>query len=168
MPRILEDYLECVIYLYSSYEAAENGERIGGTGFLVAIPSTAEGVHLYAVTNSHVIREGISPVIRINARQGDTEILDLIASNWTHHPDGDDLAVCPVDFSLEKLAFGAILINNTAITKENFDELFIGPGSDVFMCGRFVNHEGKQPAILSLAIILSDTNLIECVKVSNS
>ena len=68
------------------------------TGFLVSEPATIRGAPpvLYAVTNSHVIREGKSPVVRLNNKQGAIEVLSLDGDQWVHHPDGGDIAVCPI------------------------------------------------------------------------
>ncbi len=56
VPRISDDILDSVVYLYPSVTDAEAGEKAGGTGFLVGVPSGVhEGVtYQYAVTNRHV------------------------------------------------------------------------------------------------------------------
>jgi hypothetical protein len=146
MPPIQADYLECVVYLYTSVEAAEVSGAGGGTGFIVAVKSGMDDHHYcYIVTNSHVIKEGMSPVVRLTTRKGGNEILDLLPSDWTHHPDGDDLAACPIDITLGTHKFAGIMIHNNAVTKEKLDGVneWITVGNDVFMCGRFKNHEGK-------------------------
>jgi hypothetical protein len=145
VPRIPDDTLDSVIYLYPSVADAESGEKVGGTGFLVGIPSEVhEGVtYQYAVTNSHVIREGNSPVIRLNTQDGATDVLELSRDDWVHHQYGDDLAVCPLEFSLDTHKF-SLLARDWFLTKEEMDEYDIGPGDDVFMAGRFVQHEGRQ------------------------
>jgi hypothetical protein len=71
LKRLPQSVLDCSIYLYGSVEAAKEGEAFGGSGFLVGVNSSFENrdvfsMHVYAVTNSHVIREGRSPVIRLN------------------------------------------------------------------------------------------------------
>jgi|SRR5260370_13801303 len=94
MPRIDDNILLSVIYLYSSVEAAQNGDRCGGSGVLIGVksPRFPELSYKYAVTNSHVIREGCSPVIRLNRIGGNFEILPLPTEAWVDHPGGDDLA----------------------------------------------------------------------------
>src|SRR4029077_4477832 len=103
MPRIQDSYLNSVVYLYGAVEDARAGERSGGTGFLISTPpSTKGGPHfVYAVTNSHVIREGGASVIRVNALSEDlqTDVISLGADAWYHHVDGDDIAVCPLGLS---------------------------------------------------------------------
>src|SRR5579863_4354365 len=145
MPRIPDILLDSVIYLYPTTMDAENGERAGGTGFLVSEPATVRGAPaaLYAVTNSHVIREGKSPVVRLNNRQGAIEVLSLDGDQWVHHPDGDDIAVCPIRLTA---AYRYFALNRTQwfMTEDEIAQFDIGPGDDVFFVGRYVNHEGRQ------------------------
>src|SRR5436305_6175960 len=101
MPRIRDEILDSVFYLYPSIEAAQSGESAGGTGFLVGIPSVTQPeawIHIYAVTNSHVVREGKSPFIRFNTIQGGAGIWHLKGMEWRHHPDADDVAACLIPF----------------------------------------------------------------------
>ena len=57
------------------------------------------------MTNSHVIKEGRSPVVRLNNKKGAIEVLPLTAREWVHHPEGDDVAVCPVGLTAEHQYF---------------------------------------------------------------
>ena len=89
MPRIPDDLIDIIIYLYPSVQAAQDGEQFGGSGFLVGVrsqtyPDDTTKAHNYAVTNSHVIREGSSPIVRLNTQDGRTEILELRESDWLH------------------------------------------------------------------------------------
>lgn len=151
MPRIEDKILDCVIYLYPSEVDARNGERAGGSGFLVGIPSKVykQAHYVYAVTNSHVIKEGNSPVIRMNTKEGQTDVLNLKPIDWIHHPDGDDVAVCPVAFPPDRFKFSHIG-QDLFLTKDIIREEGIGPGDDVYLVGRFVSHEGKQRNIPSV------------------
>lgn len=38
MHKIFDDFLECVVYLYSFGINTENSETVGGSGFLVLLP----------------------------------------------------------------------------------------------------------------------------------
>jgi hypothetical protein len=146
MPRIKDSTLESVIYLYPTVQHASEGVAIGGTGFLVGVPSSAAPgrSYVYAVTNSHVIREGNSPVVRLNTSDGKTEVVPYKDSNWFHHPDGDDLAVTIVlGLRADRFAFKCADVS-MLVTKERLKELNVGPGDDVFMVGRFISHEGRQ------------------------
>lgn len=146
MTRINDELLGCVIYLYPSPECASKGERVGGTGFILGIPTKNHpDMHwMYAVTNSHVIREGKSPVIRLNSVDGRTEVFPFTQDHWVHHPNGDDVAICLLS-GLTKSRHDWIAVpDNMLISREHIIEHNIGPGEDVVMVGRFISHDGRQ------------------------
>jgi len=145
MPRIPDDELNCSIYLYPTKQDAECGANYGGSGFLMAIQSKVyPGVpHLYAVTNSHVIRKGQSPVVRIATLGGVTVIANCNDYDWKHHPDADDVAVCFIPIKGRNLTLSAIGAE-TFVTPNIIAEEAIGPGDETYMIGRFVGHDGKQ------------------------
>jgi Trypsin-like peptidase domain len=150
MPWIEPRYLECAAYLYPSITDAENGSRIGGSGFVVGIDVGKHGVNyavrpqvLCIVTNKHVI-DGGNKVVRINTITGGGDIIPLNGVPWYTHSGGDDLAVCPVKTSFLHKATIYHIPSNSLITKKIIEDYDIGPGDDVFVVGRFVNHEGKQ------------------------
>jgi hypothetical protein len=146
VPRIMDWVLDSVVYLYPSKDDADAGVGEGGTGFLVWVPSEVHEDYgfVYCVTNSHVIREAASPVIRINTKDGGRDILEYKQEDWTHHQDGDDIAVCPLIMSREghhkfnEISFGAL------VTEEFMEQQSFGPGDEVFMVGRFAAHEGRR------------------------
>jgi hypothetical protein len=82
---------------YKSTESANRGESLGGSGFLIGVPSDRhEGQsHCYAVTNLHVISQGYT-VIRLTTAAGETEVLKLNDEDWLPHPNMDDVPVCPL------------------------------------------------------------------------
>src|SRR5258708_3724047 len=91
VPRIPDGYLDCVVYLYPTEVDAEDGERAGGSGFLVGVPSQGLGRNfwfLYAVSNKHVINN--STILRLNTRDNKKTIMTTVRRSWTLHPDGDD------------------------------------------------------------------------------
>jgi hypothetical protein len=150
MPRISDDILDCSIYLYPSKDDALRGQKAGGSGFFISVKSEVRGYYLYAVTNSHVVKEGNSPVIRLNTVQGDMEILEATEDHWTHHPDGDDLAVCHIaGLSQQHFRFKFVQ-SDLFLTRDIITQYNIGPGDDTFLVGRFVNHEGGQRNLPSL------------------
>src|ERR1700743_555178 len=105
MPRIRDNYLNCVVYLYPSESAAEKGESAGGSGFLVAIPDKELGIQFtYVVTNRHVVESG-SYAVRMNSNSGKTRVLDTDERDWFFHQDGDDLAVLLLRFPWKELEF---------------------------------------------------------------
>ena len=98
---------------------------------------------IYAVTNSHVIREGGSPVVRLNTKDGLTDVIPATDANWLDHVDGDDLAVCPIGLSQERHQY-KYLLPSLFLTPELVNQESIGPGEDTFLVGRFITHEGRQ------------------------
>jgi hypothetical protein len=146
VPRIDNQILDCVVYLYPSVAAAEAGESAGGTGFLVSIPSEVaeNGFYLYAVTNSHVIREAASPVVRLNTKEGGTDIAALSQGDWVRHQDGDDIEACNLVLTNPAVYEYKSISVEMFLTESLVEERDIGPGDDVYMAGRFVTHEGRQ------------------------
>jgi hypothetical protein len=145
MPRIDNEYLDCVLYLYPSEADAENGTRTGGSGFWVGMPISSEEWAVYAVTNRHIIENG-GAVIRLSTQDGRKAVFPTIKGDWVFHPDGDDLAVYSPP--LETLDLANCRINfarrGGIIDREIFGVMDIHPGDDVFAVGRFINHEGRQ------------------------
>jgi Trypsin-like peptidase domain len=146
MPAIPLHFLDCALYLYPSVEAARQGEAFGGSGFILGVPfgewdwETESGVAThYAVTNSHVIRGGAT-VVRLNNRQGGFEVVPLEPESWIHHPDGDDIAIAPI-VPPENVRFATLPVAQLVAKDEIVD---FAPGTDVFMVGRFITHEGRQ------------------------
>jgi hypothetical protein len=143
MPRIPNDVLESVFYLYPSYQAAEAGENAGGCGFFVLIPfERAQKNHLYMVTNRHVVAGG-ALTARVNIGPDKSIPYDTDDRDWFSHPNGDDLAIILVDFPITFTCKGLNLkpeYDLAWIIQEND----IGIGDDVFTVGRYVNHDGKQ------------------------
>lgn len=151
MPRIRDQILDSVFYLYPTIEDANTGEQVGGTGFMVGVPSETDNsrVYAFAVTASHNIREGNSPIIRWTMSEkwkdanGNTPqfCIMLTQDMWIHHPDGDDVAVFPLDV-VEDARFPVIHVDYF-ITNELIDEHDIGPGDEIFLVGRFIGLDGK-------------------------
>lgn len=150
MPRIPPSSLDVVCYLYDSVETARHGKEFGGTGFLVGLPSERFPkliTHVYVVTNWHVACRGNS-VVRINTKDGAVDILDYGPDQW-HFLPKYDLAVLPIPLDHTKHKY-KLMPPDGFMTKESMARDKIGPGDDVFMVGRFVDHDGgivNQPAV---------------------
>lgn len=171
MPKIPRDVLESVFYLYRSREDAEQGEPFGGTGVFLGMPTGAPGLSfLYAVTNWHVaVRDGFS-VMRFNKRDGGVEILEFDPSEWEFPPKGADIAVLlsrqpglrlsPWTHQVFALSTELFLTKDdlapldprlkTRPKEPAHVPLEIGPGEDVFMVGRFVDHDGRANNVPSV------------------
>jgi hypothetical protein len=150
MPRIANKVLDSVGFLYRTYDEAKKHAKIGGTCFLVGQQIVLDGVGYnayvpYAVTNRHVVWAKGAPVIRINRRDGNPpEIIDKECDQWYPHPEGDDIAVLPlfdrVDQAIHKISYAN---TDQFITGAFISDNDLGIGDEVFMSGRFINHQGK-------------------------
>jgi hypothetical protein len=88
------DYLESLVFLYPTVEAAQQNVDEGGSGFLLGVEYKDEPAraHVYVVTNKHV-SDG-SPHSRVaQLRDPDGQILDLSHKQWVRGEE-DDVAVC--------------------------------------------------------------------------
>jgi hypothetical protein len=147
MPRVPDQLLTNVFYLYESRAAANAGRKAGGTGFLVGVKSIWGPLdhHIYAVSNQHVITS--SPVIRLNTISGQTKNILLDPTDWEPHPNGDDIAVVPLErrgeFETEDIDVTFIPEDVWVKNQKRIDEMQIGIGDDVFMIGRFMPHDGQ-------------------------
>jgi hypothetical protein len=146
--RIPDQFADCCVYLYPSVDHAERGEKIGGSGFLAAIRSDSfpDVFHIYAVTNMHVIESG-NTVVRLNTKDGKTDIFDLDERSWVFHPNGDDLAITDAVRYTDLHKYRFLGADDHFITQEFIDEYNIGVGDETFVVGRFINQEGKQQNI---------------------
>jgi hypothetical protein len=145
LPRIDDAYLHSVVYLYRSRHEAEEGINIGGSGFLISVPSEirpAPASHIYAVTNSHVI-ESNGCVARMNAKGGTTDSIEFRKSEWLC-AKADDLAIAMLPPEILNRFLISPIPAEAAITREFVDRYYIGAGDDVIVLGRFINQEGRQ------------------------
>jgi hypothetical protein len=155
VPRIDDSVLDCAVYLYESEQDAIDGAGSGGSGFLVGVqygwdtdgwtPSTSVNTHhVYAVTNSHLIEAGYS-VVRLNTKQGATKVIDLPPRSWIHHPNGDDIAIAPIEPDRELHKFKYIGVGlDMFVTRERLKDSAIGPGDETFTVGRFIARDESQ------------------------
>src|SRR5580704_1133515 len=147
MPRIRDFFTDCAVYIYRSTQEAIDGEKQGGSGFLVSVPLVVagkdHGSFVYAVTNHHVVRKAKTPVIRLNRIDGTTECITTELQHWKQHEDGDDIAVMPIGFNWDQIKFNAISIQ-VFLTPQLVVDEDVGIGDDTFMVGRFISHEGRQ------------------------
>jgi hypothetical protein len=143
VPRIADHLLNSVAYLYPSEAEAEDGVKLGGSGFFVGIRLGLPGLELLClVTNKHVVEKG-STTVRINTPDGRFDVLPLDGAKWYHHADGDDIAVCPVGPNTAHHVIRSIPID-AFLTKKRIEQYDIGVGDDTFVVGRFISREGKQ------------------------
>jgi hypothetical protein len=142
VPRIPDQLLQAVVYVYPSAASAMDGRAAGGTGFFVDLRSQISGqASRYVITNRHVA-QGESRFLRINTSDGGTDVLEIPALAWVGHPDGDDIAAAGVSAIGPEWAISALDFDSLAVTTPRMEELNMGVGDEVFMLGRFISHGG--------------------------
>jgi hypothetical protein len=144
MPIIPPRILNCCFYLYKTAADACAGRPFGGTGFLVAVPSQLDEryCHTVGVTNWHVaVRDGCS-VIRANKAGGGIRVINRDPSEWIFRPKWHDLAIIGLPDDLGDAMTS--VHRNMLLTKQDIADLGIWSGADVFMIGRFVDHDGRS------------------------
>jgi hypothetical protein len=140
MPRIPQDYLDCVVFLYRTKEDAKIGAPTGGTGFLVGrAGETASDLKLYVVTNRHVAREAC--VLRLH-RLGQTYFVKVDPGKWIMHRHADDVAAFRL--VVEEPSSVPVVPMDAFITAEFIVEFGIRPGIETFMMGRLIGRDGLQ------------------------
>lgn len=140
MPRTNEGMLRVVVYLYPSEQDAVDATKAGGTGFIIRL-LTAGFWYDYAVTNRHNVTEFDSRFVRINTHDKKKPI-DVFEGDWACS-DTDDLAACELPQHRAHYNYHPILLSQL-VTPDMVRELAIGLGDDLFMVGRFINHDGKE------------------------
>lgn len=143
MPKLPPEVLSSPFYLYRSVEDAKAGKPFGGTGFFVGYPTGIEDRNfVYAVTNWHVaVRDGFS-VVRINKIGGGIDCFDLGPEDWKFSPHGADIAIAFFPFLRLGIHQVTALLTKLLLDQNDINDLEIGPGDNVFMLGRFVDHDG--------------------------
>jgi hypothetical protein len=146
MPKIPEGILYTTFYLYPSVEDAKAGKKFGGTGFFVNIPSKANpAIHIvFAVTNWHVAVQGGCSVIRLNRNSGGSDVFEFGPEEWVFEPNGYDVAILPFTKASARTHKMSSVAVRLSVTHDVLTELKIGPGDDVFMLGRFIDHDGGE------------------------
>jgi hypothetical protein len=149
MPRISDRFLNSVAYLYPSEAEAEDGMKLGGSGFFVGIRLGLPNLELLCVvTNKHVV-DGGSTTLRVNTPDGKFDIIPLDDATWHYHPHGDDLAVCPIGPNTTLHQISSIP-SHAFLTKGMVEQYDVGVGDDTFVVGRFISREGRARNIPSV------------------
>ncbi len=150
MPRIQDTWTGIAVYIYDSLDAAREGDRFGGSGFIVTHPlgERSDWLAAYVVTNNHVVKDprrpwSTTPVIRLNRKDGMTECIPTREDQWKCHDHGDDVAVFSLETEWDALSVASVDVAQF-VTPELILAEDIGIGDDTVMVGRFINHEGKQ------------------------
>jgi len=148
VPRVPEDSLETVVFLYPGRSAAEKGLRSGGgaSGFMVAQPFHGRSDpywdhHMYVVTSRHCV-EGNGPItVRASAMDAKGRVmafLDTTEKDWHRHKDYD-VAICLWKEGAETVAAHTTM---TLLTQDQMYALHVGPGEDCYVVTRFMHQDG--------------------------
>jgi hypothetical protein len=144
--RIPANDLNCVFYLYPDADSARTGRKLGGSGFWVSRPSPNIPNYewLFAVSNRHVVHKMGASVIRANARyHTGFEIFETEPTDWIEHPAGHDIAILPIPYSkVLPIVDLVTVVPGMFANISHITDGTIGIGDDVYMIGRFINHEG--------------------------
>ena len=145
MPKIDKMVIDSTFFLYKDAADANAGKNAKGTGFILVHQLLDSGGHLtsrhlYGVTNQHVASQ--YPVIRIN-KFDKSEIFEFDPSDWEFHPDGDDIAVVPLEVPDDAIETFKAISSGQFVHESSSDDGF-GVGDDVFMVGLFVDNEGVE------------------------
>ena len=146
VPRILPADLNCAFYLYPSEAAAKAGVKLGGSGFWVGVQShkVPEFWWLYGVSNQHVVQRQGASVIRANAKDGGVKIIPAEPTDWIEHPNRHDIAVLPIQGSaISKNIEMAAVLPGMFVEEADIKTESVEVGNEVFMIGRFINHDGR-------------------------
>ena len=144
MPRIPPQVINSVFYLYRTHADAVAGKNPGGTGFLVHYDGYKGTIvrrgQVYAVTNWHVACRGHS-VIRVNTKNGGTDIFEFGPKDWYFLPGKYDVAVVPISLKIETHNVAAIPTTLFSQPDRGVGQR-AAVGDDVFMIGLFIDHDG--------------------------
>lgn len=141
MPRVPDEYLECVVYLYPSIPAAHAGQQIGGSGFVVRLDEMGEDFY-YVVTNKHVV-DGGSSTVRFNTSAHTHEAFEYDENHWLRSRDADLAIYLLPDPDPKRLKFRPVTVDQF-VNDAKMKQVDVGVGSDVFFAGRFINVEGRD------------------------
>lgn len=141
MPRIPDELLSAVAFIFPSEADALAGTQVGGSGFVFYMESGVGTWKIrYVITNQHVLAYG-GYWVRVN-RPGGTSVVHVPEHEWTRAPDGDDFAVAPLRLPRGYTA-PMVGLEPMAVTRQMAEELNVGAGDTAFMVGRFMGH-GKR------------------------
>lgn len=140
MPRIPNEHLLAVVFIYPSEGAAQEGAPVGASGFVVNVPSGVAPWRIrYVVTNKHVIDNG-GHWVRLN-RYGGTHCVHVPPEDWAVPTQDDDLAVAVLRLPEGVRPF-ELSLDSLALTRAEVVTLKVGPGDETYMVGRFMAQSG--------------------------
>lgn len=159
MPRIADKNLDGLAFLFRTEAEARARSNKGGSSFFIG--KTIEGSEEtergrcyvpYLVSNRHVVWNAGASFASLNRRDGNPpDVIEIDQLDWHVHPRGDDVAITCMwdrfDIAIHKVTF---IPDYWFLTEPFLQEAHVGVGDEVFMIGRFVNHQGaihNKPAV---------------------
>jgi hypothetical protein len=140
LPRIPDEHLQSVVFMYPSDDAAREGKQVGGSGFVVSsLAGVGDWRIRYVVTNSHVV-DGGGHWARLN-RFGGMHVVHIPPDDW-YHGGLDDFAFAVLRLPEHVKPF-ELTLDTLALTRQKARELNVGPGDEAYMVGRFIAHGGR-------------------------
>ena len=153
MPRVADEYLGAVVFIYPSVASAAADEGAGGTGFLLGVPFqdnplSLRPAHAYVVTARHVLHDSdgqgyTEPALVLGFSLGQRIVVPTNAADWRFHPSGDDIAVAALP-ALSEYEMVDCLPSSDLLTEEVVPTWDIGIGTDVFLAGRYQPPDGAS------------------------
>lgn len=146
MPSLSPTLLQAAFYLFG-INPKKTDQIVGpfGTGFIVAreLKIAAPLEHYYAVTNWHVAIGGGASIIRLNTRDGKTQLIEFDPAEWQYDPDIGDLAAIDITTHIDPNRDEVACFTEAAFVTEQFIvDYKLRLGTDLFMVGLFASHGG--------------------------
>ncbi len=148
MPRLQQEWLDSIVFLYTSREEAEAGEPIGATAFIVSVgpddPTIPEVYgHHYVVTNRHCLEPRRDLVGRVNLHGQGIDVVELPFEAWRPHPNNDDVTVAPLDVQVPAWRYASVN-RGMLLSRDKLRLYDFGPGDEAFFIGRYVDLDGES------------------------
>jgi hypothetical protein len=157
MPRVVNAFLDCVVYLYPTIEGATQRHAEGGAGFLVA-ERTGDGTFRgYVVTCWHCAEHStamgfnykkvsrVTGGIVVEEKAG---VLEVPSTSWIRHPRADvDLALAPITADLGERAWyltRSMAVSPNLTHTDLAGTHLVSIGDELFMVGRYLRHQGDD------------------------
>lgn len=142
MPRIPDNHLQTVAFLYPTEADARAGQKVGGSGLVISVASgVADWRIRYIVTNAHVI-EPAGAWVRLNYPGPERFWFGYIPfAAWINN-GVDDVAIALLALPPHVTPYEN-WVPETSVTRDFAHEFRVGPGDDIYMVGRYVGHGGR-------------------------
>ena len=147
MPRLQQEWLDSIVFLDETRKQAEDGEKVGATGFIASVSAEDPGLddrfgHHYVVTNRHCLEPERDLVARVNLHGQGFDVVELPYEAWRAHPNNDDVTVVPLEIKFPLWQYASVnrgmMLSRHLLRAHDF-----GPGDEAFFIGRYVDLDGR-------------------------